>query len=172
MNLWYFLTYHIILLILLTGGGLRCNCSNNVPGAVMRLALWSKLADPLGQRSIILFLSPFHMTKLSLGSQNVRKTKCFQKLANKNFWVVLKRSKWPKIKKTSIFLPKILNFCFFAPFGPTQKKIFFESPWSYKRFGTIIFKIEEKLGVTIICRKNYYIFRIIWQYHHCGSINT
>ena len=78
----------------------------------------------------------------------------------------LGRSKLGKKAQNSRFGIKLHNFFDFWHFLTIfdfLKKFFFqifESPWSYKRFGTIIFKIEEKLGVIII-----YIFPVVgsWQ---------
>ena len=68
--------------------------------------------------------------------------------------------------KIRVFWPKNLMFWAFFAHGPTQN--FFlaicQRPWSYQHFGTIISKIEQELGVTMICTKNYFIFRLFWEY--------
>ena len=61
-----------------------------------------------------------------------------------------------KIKKIGYFDQKILSF---GPFLPILDPFNFfllaicERPWYYQHFGTITSKIEQELGVTMICTK-------------------
>ena len=107
----------------------------------------------------LLVQSQFLFDFQNVGTKTCVRSRAFKNVKKNFFGLVQNRQKRPKISRFWVKIPKFRNFWHFLTIFDFLKKFFFqifESPWSYKRFGTIIFKIEEKLGVIII-----YIFPVV-----------